>query len=291
MREAGLSPRKALGQHFLLDSMILGSIADAATLESSDTVLEVGMGLGSLTTILCERANRVIAVELDEKLVRLGRKNFAEVENLEIIAGDIFDRSKSLNREVLDALGDLKTVKMVANLPFQVATRLLLTLFERVAAINLAVVIVQREVAERLVATPGSKTYGPAGLLLGFWGRPEVIRVLPPGAFRPPPKVHSAVIRIQRPRTPWADPTLYPAFNDWVDVLFQQRRKQIGGLLRRNLGQEMAQKVLQSMNVDPRTRAEALPPEAFLSLARCHPRSTTGSGSPEPNVTSRRKPS
>jgi 16S rRNA (adenine1518-N6/adenine1519-N6)-dimethyltransferase len=272
MREAGLAPRRALGQHFLLDDSLLRLIADAGSIEDEDTVLEVGIGLGSLTRILCERAVRVVAVELDENIVRHVRPQLEGVAGLEIITGDILAGGADLNPQVLSALGDAKRVKLIANLPFQVATRLLLILFRVLPAVESGVVIVQREVALRLVAQPGSKSYGPAGLLLGFWATAKRLRDLPPGAFRPPPKVTSSILRVERRAEPLAEAALYASFSAWVDRLFQQRRKQIGGLLRQDLGEKIAAAALQSMDVAPEARPETLVPEAFVELARKYPR-------------------
>lgn len=272
LREAGLAPRRALGQHFLLDESLLKGIADAARIDPADTVLEVGIGLGSLTRILCQRAARVVAVELDEAIVRHVKPLFDDVDVLEIITGDVLAGGSELNPEVLAALDGAGPVKMVANLPFQVATRLLLALFRALPAVESAVVIVQKEVAQRFVADPGSKSYGPAGVLLGFWATAERIRDLPPGAFRPPPKVTSTVLRVARRPEPRMAPDCYPGFAAWVDCLFGQRRKQVGGLLRQELGVKLAGEALQSMDVAGETRPENLPPEAFVALARGYPR-------------------
>ncbi len=278
LRDAGLRPRRRLGQHFLVDPGVLRSIVDAAALDREDAVLEVGTGPGSLTRWLCERAGTVVSVEIDPAMARFARGELAGHDNLRIVETDALAGKGQLAPAVLEALRPFRRWKLVANLPYSIATPLVITAFSSSPCAALGVVTVQREVAGRLVAAPGGREYGPATLALRFWAETEVLRHLAPGAFVPPPRVASSVIRIRPRDRPLGDPADFPAYSGWVERLFGGRRKQVGGLLRRYLGNEKASEALQWMRVDVNARAESLPPEAFLELARHFPGVGSGSG-------------
>jgi 16S rRNA (adenine1518-N6/adenine1519-N6)-dimethyltransferase len=260
-----------LGQHFLHDPKILEAIVRAAEVSRSDTVLEVGTGLGSLTRLLCDRAKRVVSLEVDRDLLAFTRQELAGAEDLELLHADALAGKSSLAPVVAERLAATKNVKLVANLPYNIATPFILALFRDCSEVDLAVVLLQKELALRLSAPPGSRASGPASLLLGFWAEVELLQDIPAGAFQPPPRVASKLIRIRRRPQPVADIELYEAFSQWVRALFRERRKQIGGLLRRFLGAETAAQALQSMELRSQLRVESLSIEAFVRLAREHP--------------------
>jgi 16S rRNA (adenine1518-N6/adenine1519-N6)-dimethyltransferase len=268
LEQAGLRPRRRLGQHFLVDPSILARIAAAADLGSGDTVLEVGTGPGTLTRHLCAAARQVISIELDERMLEFARGELAGQANLELLCGDVLERKSAVSRSVLQRLAAHASAKVVANLPYSVATPFLVGLFEQAPQVTLAVVLVQREVALRLVAAPGGGAYGPPTLLLGYWARASMLWDVPAGAFVPPPRVTSTLVRLARRDAPLGSREAYPAYAAWVRRLFSQRRKQLGGSLRRRLGPVAAEQALERLGVDGATRVESLPAGAFLRLAR-----------------------
>jgi 16S rRNA (adenine1518-N6/adenine1519-N6)-dimethyltransferase len=214
---------KRLGQHFLADETALERIVDALGPTLDDTVLEIGPGRGALTDILALRAGRVVAVELDRALAELLRARFATTPKVEIVQADILKTDPG----ALAGPGYL----LVGNVPYYITTPIL---FHALACAlpRRAVFLVQREVAARAMAPPGSRSYGALSVNLQVLARVERVFDIPPGAFRPPPKVDSSVIRV----TPAPESILMegeqPRFRSFVQSLFSQRRKQIGTILR-----------------------------------------------------------
>lgn len=257
--ESRLHPRKKWGQNFLTDLRILESIANAAELTSADTVLEIGPGLGHLTRVLAERAARVIAVEIDRDLAGKLKETFAATPRIEIIDGDI------LTREAADwlrmpgaGIDPAPHFKVVANLPYYITSAILRHLLESRARPSLVVVMVQREVAQRMTAKP------PAMNLLAvsvqFFSRVRVVRTIAPGAFYPRPKVESAVVKLDvfdRPPLGIEDTA---RFFDLVRAGFGERRKQLRNSLSRGLGVDplVAASLLQRAHIDSSRRAETL---------------------------------
>jgi 16S rRNA (adenine1518-N6/adenine1519-N6)-dimethyltransferase len=272
LREHGLAARPGLGQHFLLDARILDFLVREASISPSDHVLEVGTGPGNLTRLLCERAARVVSVEIDAGMAEFARAELSSFDNLDLVVADALGGNGRLAPPLAARLLDHAPWKVVANLPYGIATPLLIELFSsgpgRIAS---AVVTVQKEVAERFCAVCGSAHYGPATLLLGFWARVEALRDLRPGAFSPPPKVSSTILRIEAREQPLGAVSEIEGFRAWIRALFGQRRKQIRGLLRRELGHELAAQALQSLEVSGTARAQELPAEVYLALARAFP--------------------
>lgn len=268
LRAVGLYPPRGRDQHYLCDPRLLAGIVEAADVQPHEAVLEVGTGPGTLTRHLGERAGRVVSVEIDPAVAEFARNELEDFDNVQILTTDVLSGKSRVAPTVLESLEASPRWKLVANLPYSIATPLLLNLFEQVPTLSLGVVTVQLEVAERLCAESGDVPYGPASVLLGYWCEVRPVRDLPPGAFRPPPKVASRLIRIQRLRNPLGAPQEYPAFAGWVSELFGQRRKQIGGLLRRKLGAESGAEALKLIGVQGSERAEALSAASFLSLAR-----------------------
>ncbi|HEY2026373.1 MAG TPA: 16S rRNA (adenine(1518)-N(6)/adenine(1519)-N(6))-dimethyltransferase RsmA, partial [Gemmatimonadaceae bacterium] len=215
--------RKGLGQHFLTDRRILGRIADALQLTGSETVIEIGPGRGALTDLLVERANRVIAIEYDRALAALLRERYARRGNVLIAEADVLEVS----------LGELAAGPYVlaGNVPYYITTPIL---FHALAAprAERAVYMVQKEVADRLSAPPGRKEYGALGVNVAAIARVETLFKVPAGAFNPPPKVDSAVVRV----TPLASPLLAPdeerPFRTLVQGAFGMRRKQMRRVVR-----------------------------------------------------------
>lgn len=254
-------PRKRLGQHFLTDPRILARIADAAELTPEDTVVEIGPGRGALTEHLLARARRVVAIEIDNALVaRLGER-FAGDARLSVVGRDVLDV------DIASMAG--ADYVLVGNVPYYITTPILFHALQPPRPAR-AIFLVQREVAQRMSASPSTKAYGALTVNLAALARVELLFRVPPGAFTPPPTVDSAVVRIV-PRT---DPVITrdeeAQYRVLVQGAFGMRRKQMRRVLRslHNLSAEAADAVLQRGGIDPEARPEALTPEQFAMLLR-----------------------
>ena len=253
--------RKSLGQHFLSDPRILGRIVDALELEGHETVVEVGPGRGALTDVLVPRAGRVVAIEYDRALAALLRARYASEPKVTIVEADV------LAVRLADVAGG--EFVLVGNVPYYITTPILFHALEPPRP-RRAVYLVQREVAERLAAAPGDDAYGALSANVQAVARAEQLFRVPAGAFHPPPKVESAVVRI----TPRPDPVVAGgeegAYRRFVQDAFGMRRKQMRRVLRSlaSLGAEDADALLRDAGVDPAARPETLAPERFAAVLR-----------------------
>ena len=251
----GLRADKAFGQNFLIDGNILEIIVEAASISAEDTVLEIGSGLGVLTRAVAEKAERVISVELDERLLPLLEETTGHLSNVEIVAGDGLEYD----------MGQLPPESLlVANLPYNVGTPILLRALSS-GRFKRIVVMVQREVAERLSALPGSGVYGSLSPIVAQYGSVTRVKNVPPSAFFPAPEVTSSVVRVEVDPDARADPEL----TEFIYTAFRHRRK----TLKKNLlmaGYDKARVVgaLEAVELDPKVRAEAVGLEAFRALWR-----------------------
>jgi len=253
--------RKSLGQHFLSDPRILARIADALDLASGETVVEIGPGRGGLTDELLKRAGRVIAIEIDRMLAARLRERHAGDPRLDIVERDVLETN----------LGGLagESFALVGNVPYYITTPILFHAL-RPPRPTRAVYLVQREVAERLSASPGTKAYGALTVNVRALASAETLFRVAPGAFSPPPKVDSAVVRI----TPRADPAIAPDeeehFRVFVQQAFGMRRKQMRRVVRSILAVpvERAEELLVAAGIEPEARPETLSPEQFAALLR-----------------------
>ncbi len=250
LEKAGLRFKKGYGQHFLTDPKILRGIVNDAQLSEEDYVLEVGTGPGTLTHFLCQRAGRVLTIEIDQRLFQFAFEELSSYSNLERECFDALKGKNALSNELLeriegwDQVPGCKNLKVVANLPYNVATPLLIELFRRVEALGQATVLVQKELAERMTSPLGAKAYGPPTVLLSYWCEGKITRDVSPRSFVPPPKVNSSVLNLVRKSSPLGESSDYDSFAGWVRLLFSQRRKQVGGILSKILGPVLAQKAL-----------------------------------------------
>jgi 16S rRNA (adenine1518-N6/adenine1519-N6)-dimethyltransferase len=252
-----VSPNRELGQHFLVDENILGVIGRLAELDADDVVLEVGPGLGILTAYLADRVARVHAVELDRVLEPHLRERLAGRTNVELTFGDAL-------RLDLAAL-EPEAVKLVANLPYSIATPLIVEGLERLANVRLWCVMVQREVADRLFAEPGTKAYGAVSVLVQLVAERTGFHPVSRTVFRPQPNVDSALVAFRRMQLP-AD---FGEVKQVVEASFAHRRKtlpnsvELAGLAPR----DRAAEALEAIGQPPERRAEALEPSDFVGLA------------------------
>lgn len=257
--------KKGLGQNFLTSQEILEEIADAAEIDGKG-VLEIGPGFGVLTNELAKRADKVVALEIDERLISILEDTLSEYDNIKVINKDVM---KADIRELIDTEFGGKEISVAANLPYYITTPIITTLIEAELPINNLVVMVQKEVADRIQAKPGSKDYGALSVLCQYHTEPEYIRTVQAGLFVPPPKVDSAVIKMKfrkEKAVKTADETM---FFRTVKAAFSQRRKTLLNCLAANFayGKERLTQILETAEIDPKRRGETLSLEEFARLA------------------------
>ncbi len=266
-------PRKALAQHFLVDSHILSRIVAAAQLASEDVVVEIGPGLGSLTRRLVSQVGRVVAVELDAALAASLPQRLGHPSNLTAVAADA--RTVSIAALV----GEDTAYKVVANLPYYAANPIVRRFLEAEARPTLLVVMVQREVAHSMTAAPGEMTM--LSVATQYYAVPSLVCTVPPSAFRPPPKVTSAVVRLEPRPTPPVEVGDPAAFFALVRAGFAAPRKQLRNSLSQGLATASAEaeQCLASAELDGRRRAETLSLEEWARLYRAWTQRRTGESS------------
>jgi 16S rRNA (adenine1518-N6/adenine1519-N6)-dimethyltransferase len=253
--------RKSLGQHFLSDPRILARIADALDLASDETVIEIGPGRGGLTDELLRRAGRVIAIEIDRMLAARLRERHAGDPRLDVVERDVLET----NLGVLAG----EDFALVGNVPYYITTPILFHAL-RPPRPTRAVYLVQREVADRLAASPGTKAYGALTVNVRALASAETLFRVAPGAFSPPPTVDSAVVRITPRARPAVEPDEEERFRVFVQQAFGMRRKQMRRVVRSLLSvrAERAEELLAAAGIEPEARPETLTPEQFAALVR-----------------------
>jgi 16S rRNA (adenine1518-N6/adenine1519-N6)-dimethyltransferase len=247
-------PTKTLGQNFVIDPNTIRKVLEVARLSPEDTVLEIGAGAGSLTLGLAAAARHVVAVEVDPRLIEVLGETLAGVDNIEVVAGDAMSVP----------LGEVRATKLVANLPYNIAVPVVMRVLEEAPQVDELVVMTQREVGERLVAGPGSKTYGQVSVLVAYFGGATLAAKISRRAFWPVPNVDSVLVRIIRDeRSDVSRRVLFPL----VKAAFAQRRKTLRNNLSPPAGRT-AEEVLAAAGVDPGTRAEQLTLGDFVAIAK-----------------------
>jgi 16S rRNA (adenine1518-N6/adenine1519-N6)-dimethyltransferase len=251
--------RKSLGQHFLADPRILARIADAVALAPDETVVEIGPGRGSLTEALLARAARVVAVEVDRKLAELLREKYASEPRITIVEADVLEVS----------LGDLAggPYALAGNVPYYITTPILFQALRPPRA-SRSVFLVQREVAARMAAPPGADDYGALSVNIQALADVELLFRIPSGAFNPPPRVDSAVVRVTPRAAPVVAPGMEEPFRIFVQASFALRRKQMRRVVRTVAARSAqdAEAALADTGIDPAARPETLSAEQFHSL-------------------------
>jgi len=259
LKDYGISVRKSWGQNFLTSSSALARIVDAAELKGTETILEVGPGLGVLTSLLLESARHVVAVEIDPLLCKVLQDRFTG-RNFTLIQGDILEQN--INALVKGPY------KVVANLPYYITSPFIIKLIESDSPPDYAIVLVQLEVAKRLTAAPGTPEYGSLSVFVQYHCQAEVGFKVGPGNFFPPPKVDSAVV-ILRWRPPIRRPLSEKKMFRIIRTAFSQRRKMLKGLLAREFGLETSavERALMEIGLNPDIRGERLSVQDFINLA------------------------
>ncbi len=274
LEAAGVRPSRRFGQNFLIDANLVRAIARDAELRAGEWVLEVGPGGGFLTQHLLAAGARVLAVEIDARLADVTRAMAAgssdageRAGRLEVLNTDVLASKHALSDEVLARLPREEPWQLAANLPYSVASPLLVLLARRPHPPRAMTGLVQREVADRILAGPGSRHRGPLGIRLAATHRARLVRTVAPRLFWPPPQVESAVIRLELlPDRP--GPELLAAFDELVGGLFQHRRQTLERRLREWTGKpDEARRALREAGLDPRARPESLETAKIFELA------------------------
>ena len=258
--------KKQFGQNFLIDSSVLKNILDYSEINKEDHVLEIGPGIGTLTEALCEKAGFVIAIEIDDHLIPILKDNLSEMKNFSLLHGDAL---KVDFQKLLSEHPEFSSVKVVANLPYYITTPILMSLLEKKLPFRSITVMVQKEVALRMKAAPGTKDYGALSLAVQYYSIPEIVQEVPPHCFIPRPNVSSTVIHLQlHKKAPVSvkDPAL---LFKTVKFSFMQRRKTLVNALSSgfHLDKKRLQDMLGSLSYPENVRGETLSLEDFALIS------------------------
>jgi len=276
LASAGVSPNKRLGQHFLIDLNLMRLLVESANIAGDDVVLEAGCGTGSLTEALAERAGRVIAVELDRNLFGIAERQLAAVENVELINADVLESKHTMSRPVLEALACARKecsgrLLLVANLPYNVASPVMMNLVSGPTIADGMYITVQKEVAQRMTAGPGSGDYGTLSIYLNATGDSQTIRTLKPSVFWPPPQVDSAMVGFVRSQEKYDRIANMALFGEAVHLFMGHRRKTL--LACTKLARERLAaiadwpQIFERCGIEPTKRPEQLPAEGYIAIA------------------------
>ena len=273
---AGIRPNKRHGQHFLIDLNLMRLLVDSANIQKDDVVLEAGCGTGSMTELLAEKAGRIIAVELDRNLSEIAGKQLANAKNIQLINADILESKHILNHTVVEALALAQKkcrgrILLVANLPYDVASSLIMNLLAGPTIADAMYVTVQKEVADRMAAVPASKNYGILSIFTAATGQVKTIRTLKPAVFWPQPQVDSAMVSFVRNHAKSDRILDMELFSQIVHLFMGHRRKTLLSCSRLAPG-KLAEitnwpEIFEQCHVNPKQRPETLSPEAYISIA------------------------
>lgn len=260
--------QKKYGQNFLIDTHVLDKIIKAAEVTREDLVVEIGPGIGTLTQYLCEAAREVVAVEIDKNLIPILEDTLSAYNNITILNEDIL--KVDLNRLVQER-NEGRPIKVVANLPYYITTPIIMGLFEAHVPVENITVMVQKEVADRMQAGPGSKDYGALSLAVQYYAKPYIAANVPPNCFMPRPNVGSAVIRLalheEKPVAIQDEALLFKL----IRASFNQRRKTLANGLNNSpeikLSKELITEAIKSLELSPNIRGEALTLGDFAALS------------------------
>jgi 16S rRNA (adenine1518-N6/adenine1519-N6)-dimethyltransferase len=260
-RERGPNPPvlKRFGQHFLNDQRVLAGIADALELRGDETVVEIGPGRGALTRHLVGRARRLVLIELDRALAANLREEFAGDPTIDVVEADVLDE------DIAELAGG--PYVLVGNVPYYITTPIIFHALKPPMPLR-AVFLVQKEVAERMAADADDEEYGALSVTIQALTEPELLLHVPPSAFTPAPKVHSAVVRLRPREKPLVPPETAPGFQAFVQSFFGMRRKQLGTIVRalEGVDSDHAREILTAGGWDPQARPETLSPAEFARL-------------------------
>jgi len=262
-KDSRIFPRKRFSQNFLVNLKAAKRIVDYLDLKQNDEVLEIGPGKGVLTQFLLEKAKKVYGVELDRNLCKHLEEKFKDNENLEVINQDI------LKFNLYKIIDKREKLKVIGNIPYQITSPIFEYLIQNREFIHFAILTVQKEVAKRICAKPGTPNWSPLSIGIQLFSNPEILFTLKPNSFLPPPKVDSAVIRVKFLLRPKVD-IEFPFFTDLVKAVFSQRRKTLLNSLSKSLdlNKDELQTILKDAEIDSQRRGETLNLKELEKLAR-----------------------
>ncbi|TVY06811.1 16S rRNA (adenine(1518)-N(6)/adenine(1519)-N(6))-dimethyltransferase RsmA [Paenibacillus cremeus] len=270
LQKHGLTLKKSLGQNFLIDHNILGKIIGAAELDSTKGALEIGPGIGALTQQLAKAAGHVVAVEIDQRLLPLLEETLGGYPHATVIHGDVL--KVDLKQLFAEHFQGVSRVSVVANLPYYVTTPIIMKLLEEKLPLENIVVMIQKEVAERMAAKPGGKDYGSLSIAVQYYCEPEIVTIVPHTVFVPQPNVDSAVIRLKVREKPRVEVEDEAFFFEVVQASFTQRRKTIYNNLAARFftkeTKEQLEPILREAGIEPSRRGETLSIEEYAVLSR-----------------------
>ena len=260
--------QKRFGQNFLVDARVLDKIIQSAGVTKEDCVLEVGPGIGTMTQALSEVARQVVAVEIDDHLIPILQETLKECPNVKVIHGDIL---KTDVKAIADEYNEGCPLHVIANLPYYITTPIIMGLFESGVPLKSITIMVQKEVADRMKAEPGTKDYGALSLAVQYYAEPYLAANVPPNCFIPRPNVGSAVIRLTRHEQPPVQVADEKLMFRLIRAAFNQRRKTLANSLNNSpelfFPKEQIQEAIAALDVSPSVRGEALSLEQFAQLA------------------------
>ncbi len=269
MEKYNIKANKNLGQNFLIDENVIETAIEKSNIGKDDLVIEIGPGLGTLTKYLLEKAGRVICVELDERMIKILEDRFFLYKNFEVINNDILkvDLDKIIN--IAKKEYNLKSAKIVANLPYYITTPIIMKLLENKVMVDSITVMIQKEVADRLAEIPGGKNTGAITYTVYYYGKTEKILEVPKTSFIPEPSVTSEVIKIEIRNNPPVSVKNEKEFFNLIKVAFLQRRKTLMNSLTNNgiSSKEDLLNILHKLNIDEKIRSEKLTIEDFANIA------------------------
>lgn len=270
LKKYGFTFKKSLGQNFLIDPNILTSIVRYAELDDKKGAIEIGPGIGALTEHLARTAKKVLAFEIDQRLLPILDETLAPYDNVEVLNQDVL--KADLKSVLEEQFAGIEDIMVVANLPYYVTTPILMKLLEEELPLEGIVVMLQKEVGDRISAKPGTKSYGSLSVAIQYYSEPETVMTVPKTVFNPQPNVDSSVIRLKMRKTPPVELDDSAYFFTVVRSCFGQRRKTILNNLTNNLedGKKYKKEIeeaLQSTNIDPKRRGETLTIEEFALLS------------------------
>jgi 16S rRNA (adenine1518-N6/adenine1519-N6)-dimethyltransferase len=276
LQRAGLHPKTKYGQNFLIDLNLLDILIQGADLGPNDVVLEIGTGMGSLTKTLAARAGWVITVEVDRDLQKIAAKELGSYSNFNLLCIDALRNKNHLRVEVLQAVADAMSkipgakFKLVANLPYNVATPIISNLLHETPLVERMVVTIQKELGERIIAEPSCKDYSALSIWMQSQCDCEILRILPPSAFWPRPKVDSAILRIVPNASKRSSIVDLDFFHTRLRAMFLHRRKflrsQLISAMQELMTKEQVDAVLDQLGLEPNLRAEQLTVQQMISL-------------------------
>lgn len=260
--------QKRFGQNFLVDARVLDKIIQSAGVTKEDCVLEVGPGIGTMTQALSEAARQVVAVEIDDHLIPILQETLKACPNVKVIHGDIL---KTDVKAIADEYNEGCPLHVIANLPYYITTPIIMGLFESGVPLKSITIMVQKEVADRMKAEPGTKDYGALSLAVQYYAEPYLVANVPPNCFIPRPNVGSAVIRLTRHEQPPVQVSDEKLMFRLIRAAFNQRRKTLANSLNNSpelfFPKEQIQEAIAALDVSPSVRGEALSLEQFAQLA------------------------